>query len=187
MLAVAILVSLAVLIIFTLCVPLELALHFDTDRKPKFSIRIRWLFGIVSKDLRKTGQRGTRGKIRTAFQVLRTRGLLRQVSRLLRGIISRIKIRELRANLKIALDNPADMGFLFAFVAPVNYLLSSYTPYEISIQPSFNDDAILEGYLHGTARLQPILLVPPLLGFAFSPPIMRTIKTLVSARWRRSR
>jgi hypothetical protein len=187
LLAVAILVSLAVLIIFTLCVPIELALHFDTDRKPKFSIRIRWLFGIVNKDLRKTEQKDIRGKTRTSFQVLRTRGLLRRFSRLLRDTIRRIKIRELRANLKIALDNPADTGVIFAFVAPVNYILSSYTPYEISIQPSFNDDAILEGYLHGTARLQPIRLVPPLLGFACSPPVMRAIKTLVSARWRRNR
>ena len=199
MCAIAILASLAILIILVLCVPLNILLRIDTNEKPKFKIRLAWLFGLVSKEAgrekkkpedewaaeheRKPGSK--REKAAVIFKVLRTEGLLKQLGSLSKGVLSRIRIRELGVDLRVGLDSPADTGLLFAYIAPANLLLGSFSPHEIRIQPSFADNAVLEGYLYGVARLEPIQVVPPLIGFTFSPPTMRAIKTLVLSRWKR--
>ena len=190
--AIAVLASLAVLITLALCVPLDVALRMDTEKKPKLSIKLVWLFGLVNLGLRRkrdSSQRKlrshqTKGNIRTAFHLLRTKGLLTRLIKLLRDILRCIKIRELGADLKVALDNPADTGLLFAFVAPLNLRLRSLASQEIRIEPSF-DDTFLKGYFQGKARLQPIHLIPPLLEFTFSPPAIRALKRLISTRWER--
>jgi len=162
-------------------------------------MRLAWLFGLVTKELRrekkkpeeekeaverKRKPRDRRADARVIFEVLRTEGLFGGLSRLLRSILSRIRIRELGANLRVGLDNPADTGLLFAFIAPANLLLSYASPNEIRLQASFGDEAVVEGYLYGTARLQPIQLVAPLMGFAFSLPTIRAVKTLILTRWK---
>jgi len=197
--AIAVLASLAALIVLLLCVPLDVVLRVDMDARPKFRARLAWLFGLVSKDLRREKEkpeeekraterkrkgRDRRADARLIFEVLRTKGLLGQVGRLLRSVLSRINIRELGANLRVGLDNPADTGLLLAFVAPVNVLLSSSFSREITVQPCFADEPVIEGYFYGTATLRPIRLTTPLIAFAFSLPAMRAVKTLVLTKWK---
>lgn len=195
--AIVVLVSLAVLITLLLCVPLDLVLRMDTARRPKFSMRLAWLFGLVKTGIRKKKpeEKKTTAEhkrklgdwwrdTRTIFEVLRTKGMLRQITRLLKGIFRRLKIRELIADLKIGLDNPADTGLLFAFTAPVNLLVRSFSPHQIRVEPSFTGEAAFQGYFYGAVRLRPIQLMAPLAGFAFSLPAIRAIKTLVLSRWR---
>ena len=196
---IAVLASLAALIVLLLCVPLDVVLRVNMDGRPKFRARLAWLFGLVSKDLRREKEkpeeekRATEGKrkgrdrradARLLFEVLRTKGLLGQLGRLFKSVLSRIKIRELGANLRVGLDNPADTGLLLGFVAPVNVLLSSSFSHQISVQPCFADEPVLEGYFYGTARLRPIQLTTPLIAFAFSLPAMRAVKTLVLTKWK---
>jgi len=196
--AIAVLASLAALIILLLCVPLDVVLRVDMDGRPKFRARLAWLFGLVNKDLRREKEkpeeekrvtvgkrkgRDRRADARLLFEVLRTRGLLGQLGRSFKSVLSRIKIRELGANLRVGLDNPADTGLVLAFVAPVNVLLSSSFSHQISVQPCFADEPVLEGYFFGTATLRPIQLTTPLIAFAFSLPALRAVKTLVLTRW----
>jgi len=197
--AIAVLVSLAVLITLLLCVPLDLVLRTNMDGRPKFSMRLVWLFGLISHELRpgaKRPEKATEHKqkpkdwtlgIRVTLEVLRTKGFLRQVGSFLKRILRHIKVRELVANFKVGLDNPADTGLLFAFAAPVNLLLSYFSPYPIRIEPSFTGEAIIEGHLYGTLRLQPIQLAAPLIGFAFSLPTLRVAKKLVLSKCKRKR
>lgn len=194
--AITVLASLAAIIILLLCMPLDVLLRVDADGKPRFRMRLAWFFGLLSKELRrekkpeeeaverKKKPRDRRADARVIFEVLRTKGLFRRLSRLVRNILSRIKIRELGANLRVGLDNPADTGLLFAFIAPANLLLSYASTDELRVQPSFADEAVLEGYLYGTARVRPIQLVAPLMGFAFSLPTLKAVKTLVLTRWK---
>ena len=143
---VAILASLAGLVILLLCVPLDMALRMDVYGRPKFSLRLAWLFGLVSKEIRKGKKkpeekkrvaegkpkpRKRRVKARTVFEILQTRGLLGQFKRLLKDIFSRLKIRDLIVNLRVGLDNPADTGLLFAIIGPAIFFLSSSFPHEI--------------------------------------------------------
>ncbi len=160
-------------------------------------MKLSWLFGLVKTEVskkkrpeekkttaehkRKPGAWGRDARV--IFEVLRTKGMLRQITRLLRSILRRLKIRDLVANLKIGLDNPADTGLLFAFIAPVN-LLTSFLPYQIKVEPSFTGDAFLQGHFFGAVRMQPIHLIAPLAGFAFSLPTIRAIKTLALSKWK---
>ena len=196
---IAILASLAVLITLVLSVPLDIALRMDVYGRPSFGLKLAWLFGLVSKEVgkgkkrpeekkevvegkRKLKERGERA--RTTFQILRIKGLLRQLKGLLRDIISRVKVREFGVDFRVGLDDPADMGLLFAFIRPATILMNPPFPYQIRVQPSFDGEAILEGYLYGAARLRPIQLVTPFLRFAFSLATIRAAKILVLHKWK---
>ena len=191
------LISLAVLIVLALSVPLDVALHMDAHGRPKFSMRLVWLFGLVSKEVRPEekkrvikGRRGLGERVRQAramFEILRIKGLLRQLKSLLKGMFSCIEIREIGANLRVGLDNPADTALLFAFIGPATLFLESSFPYQLRVQPSFDDEAVFDGYLDGAARLRPIKLVRPLLGFTFSSATIRALKILVLTKWKRKK
>jgi len=198
---IAVLASLAALITLLLCVPLDLVFRTNIEGKIKSNLRLVWLFGLVRKDCIHTRKKPeeesnieqeqkssdwTRG-IRITLEVIRTKGLPGQIVRFIKRILRQIKIRELVANLKVGLDNPADTGLLFAFAAPVNLLLSYFSPHQIRIEPSFSSDTIIEGHLYGAVRLRPVQLAAPLLGFAFSLPTLQAMKKLVLYKWKRKK
>lgn len=184
--------SLALLTLLVLCVPVDISLRFDTSQKPKFGIRLRWLFGLVTSEL--TGEKKPsddtskpeqkRLEFSTILDILRTKGLASHFFQLVRNIFRKIKIKELAADLKVGLDNPADLGLLFAFLAPLNLLAHYLSPYPVSLQPNFTEEAFLQGHACATARLQPILLVPQIAGFAFSKPGLIVTRKLVLAKWK---
>ncbi len=199
---IAALASLAVLIVFALSLPLDLRAHVDVYGRPKFRMRLSWLFGLVSKEIAKKEKkpedkkktvrgkrmprkRGT-GAI-TILEILRARGLLGQIKLLLKGILRLPRIKDLAADLKVGLGDPADTGLLFALIGPATFFVGSSFPNQIKVQPSFADEAVLEGSLHGTLRLRPIQLIPPLLRFVFSLPTIRVAKILVVTKWRRKK
>ena len=193
------LASLLVIIIVVLSVPLDLVFRVEVYGRPRFRMRIRWLFGGVSREIRRGEKKpeekkrvtevrrkaGKRPKVKTMVKILRTRGLLRQFKRLLKGVFRQFRIRDLAADLRVGLHNPADTGLLFALLGPAVFFLNSALPCQIRVQPSFGDEAALEGYLHGEVRLQPIRLVGPLAEFAFSLPTMRVAKAMVLGKWKR--
>lgn len=197
--AITALVSLAVLITLLLCVPLDLVFRTNINGRPIFSMRLIWLFGLVSHELRRGRKRPEEKRViehkrkprdwiretKVTFEVLRTKGLLKQLVNLIKKILNRIKLRDLAINLKVALENPADMGLLFAFTAPLNLLLSYFSPHQIRIEPSFVSETIIEGNLYGAVRVRPIQLAAPLIGFAFSSPTLRAVKKLVLYKWKR--
>ena len=197
---IAVLASLVILLIAVLCVPIDMALHVDGHGMPKFQLRLSWLFGLVDKEItrgkrqpevkkeveakRKPGKR--RWGIRGIFEILKARGLLGQSYDLVKGILSRLRIRNLVVDLRIGLDNPADTGLLFAVIGPALAFLNLRFPHQIRVQPSF-EEAVLEGYSDGRVRLQPIQLVTPFLKFAFSPAAIRAVKILVINKWKRKK
>jgi hypothetical protein len=194
-----VLASLALLIVLVLIVPLDGVWRVDIYGRPRFSMRLAWLFGLLSKEVEKREKKAVEekeapeGKPRPTkkmtasniFRVLRTKGLLKQVLTFLKDILSCLRFKRLEADLTVGFDNPADTGLLFAFIGPALLFLRPTPPYQIRVQPSF--DPTCQGYLSGTIRLQPIQLVPPLLKFTFSLPTIRAIKTLVLTRWKRRR
>ena len=191
---VATLASLAVVIVFVLCIPLDAVLHIDIHGRPKFQIRLAWLFGLVSKEItrakkKKPKEKKRKGRIkaRTIFKILRTRGLLGQLRRLLWDIFRQLHIRDLRVNFRVGLDDPADTALLFALIGPATFFLGSSRVHEIRIEPSFEDEVVFEGYLHGAVRLVPIQLATPILRFVFSLATIRTVKVLVLTKWKRKK
>ena len=194
---IAALASLAVLVILVLCVPLEMVVRLDADGRPRFRMRLVWLFGLVSKEITKArkkpeeessvteGKRKPRKrkiKARTILEILRTRGLLKQLKRLLKDILRRLKIRDLAADITVGLSDPADTGLLFALIGPATFFLGSSRIHDIRVQPSFEDEAVFKGYLSGAVRLLPIQLVIPFLRFVFSLVTIRVVRTLVVSK-----
>ena len=186
------LVSLSILIILVLCIPLDLTFYVNISESPKFKGRLLWFFGLVDRDLKKAEGKPKKKEIpvrvrqkprqkisaSTIFQILRTRGLFSQLRRLVVGIFRSFKVKELAANIKLGLENPADTAMLFAVTGTLNFLLS-LLPYQINIQPSFDGDITFEAYLQGATRLWPILLILAALKFLFSLPALRVVRTLV--------
>ena len=195
--AILILASLLVLIIFAFSVPLDVVLRVDVYGRPKFRMRLAWLFGLVSKEITKkdkkpeykkgadNGKRKPRKRgpgAQTILKILRARGLLGQIKLLLKSILRLLRIKDLAADLKVGLGDPADTGLLFALIGPATFFIGSPFPNQINVQPSFTDEAVLEGSLHGALRLWPIQLIPPLLRFVFSLSTIRVVKILAVAK-----
>ena len=195
------LASLAVILIFVLCVPLDMTLHADVYGKPKLRLKLSWLFGLVSKEVtrgkepkekkklvkEKRKPREGKRRLRNILEILRTRGLLSQLKRLLRDVLSRLKTRDLIADFRVGLGDPADTGLLFALIGPATFWLNSSLSHQIRVQPSFEGEGVFEGYSHGVVRLRPIQLVIPFLRFAFSLATIRVAKRLVLTKWKRKR
>ena len=104
---------------------------------------------------------------------------------LLKGVFSCLKFRDLVADFKIGLGDPADTGLLFAIIGPATAYFGSSHIHQIRFEPSFGEDAILQGYSQGTVRLHPIQLASPFLKFVFSFTSIRIVKTLISSKWKR--
>ncbi len=196
------LASLAVLIGLVLAVPLDMVLHVGVHGRPKFRMRLTWLFGLVSKEITKGKKkpeeiervaegkrkpRKRRVRAGTILEILRTKGMLRQVMRLLRSILSRLKIRDLVVDFRVGLENPADTGLLFAVIGPATLFIGYSRAHEIRVQPSFAGEAVCEGYLSGTVKLLPIQLVPPFLRFICSLATIKVVKKLVLTKWKRKK
>lgn len=198
---IVVLVSLAILITLFLCIPLDLVFRANIEGRPKFSLRLIWFFGLFTSELRQTRKKPEEKRVneyegkpadwmqrlRVTFEILQTKGLLKQLGCSIKGIIRRIKVRELTANLKVGLDNPADTGLLFAFIAPVTLAINYFFPYPVKIAPSFTGESFITGYLCGAVRLWPIQLAASLIAFAFSLPTLRAAKKMVSYKWKRKR
>lgn len=194
------LASLAVIFILVLSVPLDMALQVSVPGKPRLQVKLVWLFGLVSKKITgrkkpeekkkkvvkdKEKPRKEKRRFGDLFKILRTRGLLRQVKVLLRDLLGCLKIRDLIADFRVGLGQPADTGLLFALIGPTTSWLSTSFHHQIRVQPSFTDEATFEGHLSGAVRLRPIQLVIPLLKFIFSLATIRVIKKLVLTKWKR--
>jgi hypothetical protein len=182
--------------------PLSITFRVDVYGRPKLQVRLRWFFGLLDKELRKGKKkpeaekeaveekkkpRKKRANIKLVWSLLRTRGLFRKIREFLVGILRQIKIRDLEIDCRVGLDTPADTGLLFAVVGPASVFLSSTFPERIRVQPSLVDETVFEGYLHGAVWLRPVQLAAPVLGFVFSLPALRVVKTLIESKWKKRR
>ena len=191
---IATLAGLVGLIILVLCVPLDAVLSMDASGRPKFRLRLVWLFGLISKEVsreKKKPEEKLKKKrgigFRNTLKILRTRGLPGQLKDLVRSLLGQLKIKELAANLKLGLHNPADTGLLFALIGSTTPFLSLPSQYQIRVQPSFYDETVFEGHLHGVLRLRPIRLVGPFMRLVFSLAALRVVKILVLSKWKRKK
>ena len=192
--------GLIVLVAFILWVPLDFVFNIDVYEKPKIRFKLYWLFGLISREIpgarkkhdKKQKDKKDRSKFRWGdigfiLKILRTKGLLRNIKKLVKGIFSCFKFRDMETDFRIGLGDPANTGLLFAIIGPVAAGIGAANISRISLLPSFEDSPALEGYSHGTARTRPIRLVPPLLRFTFSPPTARVVWALVVRKWRKKR
>jgi hypothetical protein len=198
---IVVLVGLAALITLFLCIPVELIFHANSEGRPKFSLKLVWFFGLFKSDLGQFGKKSPKKSAeklekparnwlqdtRVSWEIFQTKGLFRQLRRFVMRTIRSVRVKEFAANLKVDLENPADTGLLFAFIAPLNLAVNRFLPYPINIEPSFTGESFLAGHANAIIRLIPIQLAASLGGLAFSLPALRAIKKLVLYKWKRKR
>jgi hypothetical protein len=190
----ATLAGLALLVILVLSVPVDLAVRVVTPEKPRMRLGLRWLFGLVSWEIKpeKTGEPARKakaagakppgkraGQARVFLAILSTRGLVRQFLKMVRNILRHLKIGGLKVDLRLGLDDPASTGLLFAIIGPP---LALWHPSEIKLTPGF-EGAVFAGELNGNIRVIPGQVVTAVLRFICSLPAMRAVKRLISAKW----
>ena len=197
---IVIVAGLVALIVIVLYVPLEMVLDTDVYGKPKFRLRFSWLFGLVSREIiprkekpaeKKKAAKGRKKRglrdVKFILRIIRTKGVLKKLKELLKDVFSCLKFRDMVADFRIGLGDPADTGLLFAIIGPATAFFGSSHLHQIRFEPSFSDDAVLQGYSHGKVRLHPIRLVPPFLKFVFSLTTIRVVKTLILSKWKRKK
>jgi hypothetical protein len=186
------LTSFVTAIILLLCVPVDAVLTLDASAERHFRLRLVWLFGLVRHEFgperrkpkarQPIAKRKRRIRFRTIWRIFRVKGLLTKIKNLARDVLSRIKIKEIAVNLRLGLDDPADIGLAFAVIGAVKPFMKLPRQYELTIQPSFSAQPFFQGYVRGVLRLQPIRLVMPICRFVFSPAMFRVLRVLVSSR-----
>ena len=192
------LASLIVIIILLLCVPFDFVVHVNTESRPLLKMNLTWFFGLFKKRIEKSKKppkktkesvQATKSKrpadIQLFLKILKIKGLVTQVTRLLKGSVSRIRIKELAVDLTICPDDAADTGILFAYTTPLRIFEDTLYPFKVNINPVFEADTPFTGELRGVVRLQPVRLINPVTKFIFSGPVMRLIYVFITNKWKK--
>ena len=185
------LVALASLIAI-LSIQFEILCHIELYEKPKFRIRLKWLFGLLKKDIRakkkptkkkeKEKPREGRKWLWAALRIIRIKGMLKELRRLIKAILNSFKIRKLRVNFKVGLDDPADTAFLVGIINASRLFWKPSFLHEIDIRADFESEAILEGHAQLTVRVIPIQIIVALLRFLFSWSSIKAMRLMVMTR-----
>ena len=118
------------------------------------------------------GEGRGRSSPRIALGLLRTRGFLRSLRDLLRGLSGAVQVQSLRIDLSVGLSDPADTAEAFGLMMAVLMPLEAVAPLRAEVAPSFAEER-LAGSFEGRLRVVPIKTLPPLARFLLSPPAWR--------------
>lgn len=182
-------------LIAILSVPFDIICNIEVYEKPKFRIKLKWLFGLLKKNIRakkkptkkKKKQKPGEGRkwLWAVFNIIRIKGMFKRLRRLVKEIFHSIKIRDLRVNFKVGLDDPADTALVVGIInSPLLFWKPSF-PHEIDIRADYEGETILEGYTHLTVRVLPIQIMVSLLRFLFSWSSVKAMRILVVAKWKK--
>jgi len=177
--------------VLVLSIPVDVALDLEAHESMKARVRVGWLFGLVWKDIGQRRKKISKGKpkkkrkekIKPLLSVLRTKGLPRGILKLARQMMSCLKVRQLDADLRVGLDEPADTGIMWSVLWPALVPLGWFGPVRFRMEPAFNEPAF-EASLCGKIRLFPIQVIGYLLWFVLSPTGLRMLKSVVASRWK---
>jgi hypothetical protein len=190
-LALYIIAGVILFIVLMLSIPVDIKFDLATHEHAKAKIRIGWLFGLVWKDIRarkkqkpkeKPKKRSKRG-IKSFLPLLRIKGLVGKILKLIRQILGCLKIKQLDVTSRVGLGDPFDTGMLCSVLWPALIPPSPSGKVRFRLEPVFSEFAF-EASLQGWVRLFPIQLVWPLVSFVLSPTGLRLLKLMVVSRWK---
>ncbi len=201
MIALCVVAGILLVIVLVLSVPVDLAFDFRTSGERRAVLRVEWLFGLVGKKLlpgkkrvkkpeeaKKPGKRKRRDFRSLLYYIAlgRIRGVVPAFARLVRRIVGSLHVRQLDADLRFGLDDPADTGMVYGVLWPALVLPASFSPATLRLEPVFTGPAF-EADLQGRVRVFPAEMVTNVLRFVFSPAGLRLIKTMVVSRWKKKK
>lgn len=175
----------SLLALLAIPVDLEVFLH----RRPghqEDSFTLVWLFGAVKipvplwgrikRKPRKLTQHD-RGGAHRALAILQTEMPWGRLLVLVRALLRRTRVRDLRLAVRFGLDDPADTGRLWAWAGPLAAALALPPVARLAIEPDFASE-IFE--IDGQARvcIIPIQWLSAILVFLLSPQTLRALRGL---------
>jgi len=185
-----------------LVVPIDIEIFYDSSEQVESKAKVTWLYGLVrfrtsnfsksfaenkskttvfekrhrSKRKKKDGRRKKEtGGGRIFLAVIRSKGFIRRVFKLLFEVITVAKIQQLRARVYIGLEDPADTGYFFGLLAPSFSILYAIPKVDFVAVPVF-DREVLEANIKTNVRIVPIKYVSAVLSFVFSKECFRAMK-----------
>jgi len=189
--AIGILVGLVLAVVAILCTPVRISAQLDSEGRPLLRIRITILGGLcpvfstkrsrVDADAtkpkrvsaRKRGKSVRRNMIAYAPQIARA------APRFIGGIVRRIRLEAMSADVWFGLPDPADTGALYGALTPIALLLGRGKATSVTLRPDFTE-AVFKGSGYLAARFTPIALAPPALAFGWavfvSPRLPETLR-----------
>ena len=172
------------LVLGLLAIPLGLDYRLNWRGRLQGDIHLIWLFGLLRlriptestpspadhKTASKPGRKRRRGRKSRASPLAawRLRPFRQRILRFVRDLWRAIHKRELRLQLRIGLDDPANTGQLWALMGPLSAIAANSQTAEISIEPDFMRST-LELQSSGRIRLVPLQLLGLGLGLLLSP------------------
>ncbi|MFC2017985.1 DUF2953 domain-containing protein [Chloroflexota bacterium] len=188
---VAVLLGIFLFFVLLLAIPLDLAFHIEKEEAFRSRIRVKWLFGLIGKNVvggkkkpdkaKEKKKEKKERKLKSLLEMWKARGFLPKVLRFIKDVFRLLNIRELKLYLRVGLDDPADTGMLFAVAGSATLFLRRYPSLDIQIEPDFEREN-LRGHLQGELRLIPIKFIRPVVRLVFSITTLRAIKIMIGAR-----
>ena len=171
MLALYIVAGILLFIVLAFLIPVKLSFNFRTDVVGQRMLRVVWLFGLVEKILlprkKKPAKKPRKTKkpdLKTILTLIRTRGVLTGIIRLVRRILKSLRVRQLNADLRVGLDDPADTGTMYAVLWPLMVRPGLFGPVTFRIEPVF-EEPVFEAALQGEVTVVPGQMLANLLRF----------------------
>jgi len=189
------LIALLLGLIVVLAIPIELAFTLQREERLQARVTLGWLFGLVKIPLsiegektdstappapKKTRHTQSRRKLHMGAMLL-SQGFVARVIRLLRRLKASIHIRQLRLQILLGLDDPADTGQLWGIVGPLALTIPVPAGADVAIQPEFTG-ATFQVDGEGVIRIVPIEIIGTILVFTFSPVTIRALYALGTGR-----
>jgi len=188
-------VCLILLLIVTLVLVLPVSVEVIATFHGRVDVRLRvfYFFHLFCWELK--GPKTKVKKVRTEekkkhrpsslsriYSVFQVRGFGSGIWLLIRRLAAGTKIRDLESDIRISLVDDYYTGMLIGLMIPLVLVLNSWFSSRLKVQPAFEEDFILEGYLHGTLQMRPISALLPVTAFIFSLPAWRAGWVMVRGR-----
>ncbi len=174
----AVLAAIVIIVVAALALPVRLSLLAQSDPHGRVRIWARPFgglsphFPVVDTDRRdekraEKKRKKTAGKRRKKGDKQAGVRLAKNLPRLIKDLLRRVRVVRLDVDGVVGLGDPADTGALYGRLMPLIYGVPWPDDVHINVRPEFGD-ATLSGAVDAAADVTPAALVPPAVSFAWS-------------------
>lgn len=177
--AIGILVGLVLAVVAILCTPVRISAQLDSEGRPLLRIRITILGGLcpvfstkrsrVDADATKPKRPSAKKRRKTARMkmIAYAPHMARAAPRFLCGIVKRIRLDAVNADVSFGLPDPADTGALYGALTPIAVVLGNGKATSLTLRPDFSKPTF-KGHGNMAARITPLALAPPAFAFGWA-------------------
>ncbi|RLC93790.1 MAG: hypothetical protein DRI40_08315 [Chloroflexi bacterium] len=170
-----------------LVVPVDVDFSVERETDFRSRARVKWMFGLIGKEIggrrneKKGKQKEHRLNLRSLLAAMTTGGFPHKLLAFAKDAARALKIRELEANLRVGLGDPAETGMLFSAIAPTMFFIRSWPSVDVNVEPDFEQKRF-QGYCKGAIRTIPLSFARAFIPFVFSKTTIRAFRAMLRDR-----